>query len=180
MNRIEDWRRARNMVAIGNLGEQVAIRVLSRWGYHVLATQEDLRGGVENILEMPTRMNPEDFVCVTPEGRMVTVNSKATVSPRASGTDRDGNLLPPRITKGKNAVEYTTVRGGLPSPVDGEVDGQVLKVDLVLMRAQLFAFDDAGRLYADGPVEDIADDVQTVLRRYPDGPPPGPSAYDDL
>lgn len=179
MGRIEDWR-ARNMVAIGNLGEQVAIRVLGRWGYHVLATQDDLRGGVKNILEMPTRMNPEDFVCVTPDGRMVTVNSKATVSPRASGVDRDGNLLRPRIAKGQNAVEYTTVRGGLPSPVDGEVDGQVLKVDLVLMRAQLFEFDDDGRLQAGGPVEDIADDVEAVLRRYPAGAPPGPSAYDDL
>lgn len=180
MNRIEDWRRARNMVAIGNLGEQVAIRVLDRWGYQVLATQEDLRGGVENILEIPTRMNPEDFVCVTPDGRMVTVNSKATVSPGASGTDRDGNLVRPRIAKGQSTIEYTTARGGLPSPVDGEVDGQVLKVDLVLMRAQLFEFDDAGRLRARGPVEDVAADVQAVLQRYPDGPLPGPSVYDDL
>ncbi|WP_447707733.1 hypothetical protein [Mycobacterium sp. C31M] len=154
--------------------------MLSRWGYHVLAAQEDLRGCVENILEMPTRMNPEDFVCVAPDRRLVTVNSKATVSPRASGTDRDGNLVRPRIAKGQNAVEYTTVRGGLSSPVDGEVDGQVLKVDLLLMRAQLFEFDDTGQLHAREPVEDIADDVQTILRRYPAGPPPGPSAYDDL
>ncbi len=148
MNRIEDWRRAHNMVAIGNLGEQVAMRVLIRWGYHVLATQEDLRGGVENILEMPTRMNPEDFVCVTPEGRMVTANSKATVSPRASGTDRDGNLVRPRIAKGQNAVEYTTVRGGLPSPIDSEVDGQVLKVALqTVWRVSIAAiFDQAHRI----------------------------------
>jgi hypothetical protein len=177
-DRIEGWRREHNMVAIGNLGEQVALRVLHRRGYPILATQEDLRGGVENILEISTRMNPEDFVCVTPDGRLVTVNSKATVSARASGFSREGDLRRPRVAKGQNAVDYTTVRGGLPSPIEGDVDGQVIKVDLVVMLAQLFEFDDRGRTHARGAVEDIADDVIAVLRQFPDGPPPGPSAFD--
>lgn len=120
------------------------------------------------------------FGCVTYEGRLVTVNSKATASPRASGTDCEGNLRRPRIAKGQRSVDYIRVRGGLPSPVDADLDGQVLKVDLVLMRAQLFDVDDDGRLHAGGPVEDITEDVATVLRRYPAGPPPGPSAHDDL
>lgn len=176
--RIEGWRRDHNMVAIGNLGEWVALRLLHRWGYQILATQEDLRGGVENILEIPTRMNPEDFVCVTPDGRFVTVNSKATVSARTSGFGRDGNLRRPRIGKAQSALDYTTVRGGLQSPVDGEVDGQVLKVDLVVMSAQLFEFDDGRRAHACGAVENIADDVAAALAQFPDGSPPAPSSFD--
>lgn len=177
-DRIEGWQREHNMVAIGNLGEQVALRVLQRRGYQILATQEDLRGGVETILEMPTRMKPEDFVCVTPDDRLVTVNSKATVSARISGIGRDGNLRRPRIGKGQNAPEYMSVRGGLPSPIEGEVDGQVLKVDLVVMLAQLFEFDDRRRAHPCGALEEIADDVVTVLRRFPKGSPPVPSALD--
>jgi hypothetical protein len=143
-----------------------------------MATQEDLRGGVQNILEMPTRMNPEDFVCVTPDERLVTVNSKATVSAQISRMDRDGNLRPPRTAKGQKTLEYITVRGGLLSPIEGEVDGQVLKVDLVIMRAQLFEFDDCRRAHPDGAVEDIADDVVAVLRQFPEGSPPAPSVFD--
>jgi hypothetical protein len=109
---------------------------------------------------------------------LVTVNSKATVSARVSGIDRNGNLRRPRIAKGQNALEYMSVRGGLPSPIEGEVDGQVLKVDLVVMLAQLFEFDNRRRPHSCGAIENIADDVVAVLRQFPVGSPPAPSAFD--
>jgi hypothetical protein len=108
--RIAGWRREHNMVAIGNLGEQIALRLLHRWDYQILATQEDLRG--------------------------------------------------------------------LPSPIEGELDGQVLKVDLMVMLAQLFEFDDRRRAHACGAVQHVSDDVMAVLHQFPDGPPPPPLAFD--
>ena len=71
--RIADWRKHGNHVAVGNLGEQVALAVLVQLKYEVLATQDDLKGGVAEIVGRATRMNPEDFMCITPDGRLVTV-----------------------------------------------------------------------------------------------------------
>src|SRR4051812_4317181 len=90
--RIDAWFAARDFVAIGNLGEQVAVRVLIESDYQVLATQDDLTGGVANILERPANENPEDFIVIDPEGRLLTVNSKATVSIRGCRMTPEGNL----------------------------------------------------------------------------------------
>jgi hypothetical protein len=68
------------------------------------------------------------------------------VSPRPTGLDRVGNLKRPRIARTQVFVDYTTVRGGLPSPLEGAVAGQILKVDLALMLAQLFDIGFDGRL----------------------------------
>jgi hypothetical protein len=176
--RIALWHRQRNTVAIGNLGEQITLRVLHRAGYHIVATQEDLRSGIANILGIETRINAEDFVCVTPDDRLVTVNSKAAVSRRTTGLDRAGNLKRPRIPKSQATATYTTLRAGLISPVEGDVDGQLLKVDLALMLAQLFDIGVDGRPSARPGSEDVTDDVIAVLKRFPDLPPAPPSAFD--
>ncbi len=102
--RIDAWR-ARNFVAIGNLGEQVTVRLLVEAEYHVLATQDDLMGGVANILERPASEHPEDFIVVDPDGRLITVNSKASVSARNSRVTPDGNLKAPSL-RGQGAIDY--------------------------------------------------------------------------
>jgi hypothetical protein len=126
IRRVAAWHANRNTLAIGNLGEQVALCLLHRRGYHILATQEDLRSGVMNILDIASRMNPQDFVCATPDGRLVTVNSKAAVSVRATGVNRAGNLRRPRLAM-QASVQYTTARGALPSPVDREMTDRSLR-----------------------------------------------------
>jgi hypothetical protein len=78
------------------------------------------------------------------------------VSPRPTGLDRVGNLKRPRT---QVFVDYTTVRGGLPSPLEGAVAGQILKVDLALMLAQLFDIGFDGRLQARPVIEDVSEDV---------------------
>lgn len=83
--RIESWASARDYVTIGNLGEKVTVRLLVEADYQVLATQDDLVGGVANILERPGSENPEDFIVIDPDGRLITVNSKATVGARVYG-----------------------------------------------------------------------------------------------
>ncbi len=50
-SRIDAWRIARDFVAIGNLGEQVTAQLLVNMDYQILATQDDLVGGVANILD---------------------------------------------------------------------------------------------------------------------------------
>lgn len=170
--RISSWRAARNYVAIGNLGEQVTGRLLVEMGYQVLATQDDLVGGVANILDRPANENPEDFIVVDPEGRLITVNSKATVSTRTSGVAADGHLKAPRLRK-QGEIDYYSMRAGLISPLDGaQTHGQVMKVDLVHLKAQVFEIEDDGRLTAiDTPVE-IADLVTEIMDRHTGRIPP--------
>ena len=153
-------------LSIGNLGEHVTQRVLQRLGYEVLANQDELRGG--------RRENPEDFVAVSPDGRYVTVNSKAAVSPRSTRVRDDGNLVPAKMAKGQERVEYYSARAGFLSPIDGHAFGQVMKVDLLNRVAQLFDLDENGAQTPVGEPMSIQEDVSLICARYPHGniPPP--------
>ncbi|RNI25084.1 hypothetical protein [Flexivirga caeni] len=148
------WRNARNYTAIGNLGEHIAFQILEDLGYQILATQDDLVGGVSNILEIPTRMNPEDFIVIAPDSRLLTVNAKAVASRSTSGRRKDGSLRRVHLSRGQGTVDYNTTRAELISPLDGETDGQIIKIDLLLMEAQIFdIMDDATHT----PASDIID-----------------------
>lgn len=68
----------------------------------------------------------------SPDGRLLTVNSKVTVSMRASGIGHDGDLRRPRIAKGQNTLDYTSVRGALPSPIEGRRVGVAKRVSGLL------------------------------------------------
>lgn len=175
--RIDSWAKQKDFVAIGNLGEQVTIRLLVEADYQVLATQDDLVGGVANILDHPASENPEDFVVIDPQGRLVTVNSKATVSVRSSRLARDGNLKAPAMRR-QGAIDYYALRAGLISPLDGaSTHGQVMRVDLVHLKAQLFEIEDDGRLAPLDSPRDIANIVEEVLDTHPGRVPP-PSSGD--
>jgi hypothetical protein len=175
--RIDSWANQKDFVAIGNLGEQVTIRLLVEAGYQVLATQDDLVGGVANILDRPASENPEDFVVIDPQGRLLTVNSKATVSARSSRFARDGNLKAPAMRR-QGAIDYYSLRAGLISPLDGAfTHGQVMKVDLVHLKAQLFEIEDDGRLSPVDRPRDIDNIVEEVLGAHPGRVPP-PSSGD--
>ncbi len=170
--RINAWRAARDFFCIGNIGEQVTARLLVEFDYQILATQDDLTGGVANILERPASENPEDFIVIDPEGRLITVNSKASVSPRTSRLTREGNLKAPSI-RGQGAIDYYSLRAGLISPLDGgQTHGQVMKVDLVNLRAQIFEIEDDGTLTPLKSPVDIANLVEEVLVRHPARVPP--------
>ncbi|MGL5826429.1 MAG: hypothetical protein ACRCYU_16700 [Nocardioides sp.] len=170
--RIESWYATRDFVAIGNLGEQVTARLLVGGDYQVLATQDDLMGGVANILERPASENPEDFIVIDPEGRLITVNSKATVSERSSRLTRSGNLTAPAMRK-QSAVDYYSLRAGLISPLEGaQTHGQVVKVDLVHLRAQFFEIEDDGRLRPLGAPVDVRHVVKEILEEYLGRVPP--------
>ncbi len=169
--RLTLWRRTRNFVAIGNLGEQVTARLLLAKGYGLLACQDDLVGMVPDVLGKPTRDNPEDFIAEDPLGRLVTINSKASISSRACRITRNANLSRPRLARSQNTVEYSTERAQLISPFDGESFSQAVKVDLVHMLAQVFDIDGSAVLPLDRPVG-IAAEVEAVMRLFPDRMPP--------
>jgi len=170
--RIDAWFAARDFVAIGNLGEQVAVRLLVESDYQVLATQDDLMGGVANILDRPANENPEDFIVIDPDGRLLTVNSKAAVSVRSCRITAEGNLKPPAMRK-QSDVEYYSLRAGLISPLNGaQTHGQVVKVDLLHLKAQFFEIEDDGRLTAIARPADVADHVTGVLDEYSARVPP--------
>lgn len=173
--RIDAWYRSRNMTAIGNLGEHVALRVLARpdSDYEVIATQADLKGVVA------TRMNPEDLVAFTHDNRFTTINVKATGSPLQSQLTARGDLSTPDMGKGQNLVQYYSKRAEFLSPLDGgQAFGHVLKVDLIRKQAQMFEIDAEGRLSRVGPVIDVLDDVVAVHRENPTEmkAPAGPNA----
>ena len=178
--RIETWLLSRNFVAIGNLGEQIAYRLLLSLDYLVLTTQDDLLGGVSNILGEITSNNPEDFICQAPDGRLVTVNSKATASPSGAGFDRHGDLRRPRISSRQRAVDYTSDRAELIDyPLDGDAASQVLKVDLLNEYAQLFDINDTGQLDSASSVIAIGLTIAEVLAHFQGEKIPPPSAHDD-
>lgn len=168
------WRAANNTTAIGNLGEQVAVRVLERMDYQVLATQSDLQAGVWNIVGAPTRMNPEDLLVITPDGKYATVNVKTSTTPKTSSIRRDGNLAAPSMSKGQATTEYHTKRADLLSPIDGEAFGLVVKVDLVHKQAQVLEINDR-RQYQLGEPVDVLDDLAAVVEQFPAGDVPPPS-----
>lgn len=174
--RLEQWLAAKNYVSVGNLGEQVAARLLISLDYQLLGAQDDFVGMVSAVLGEATNDNPEDFIAIDPQGRLV-VNSKATISPRSCRVRRDGNLGRPRIGPGQNRTDYSTRRASLISPLDGDSFSQVIKVDLRHARAQIFEVDDYGVLGAISEVFDVAALVSGVLALYPDEMPP-PRVWD--
>uniref|UniRef100_UPI003F49AD36 hypothetical protein n=1 Tax=Paenarthrobacter nicotinovorans TaxID=29320 RepID=UPI003F49AD36 len=99
-----DWRSTRNYLSVGNLGEHITARLLIDLDYHVLAGQDDLLGMVPAVLGIETRANPEDFIAVDPLGRLVTVNSKASIAPRACRILKTGNLSTPRLARGQGSL----------------------------------------------------------------------------
>ncbi|KQY06809.1 hypothetical protein ASD37_11690 [Mycobacterium sp. Root135] len=168
--RLKRWRLSRNYVAIGNLGEHVTGRLLVALGYQLLGAQDDFLGMVPAVLGFPSTAKPEDFVAADPDGRLLTVNSKASVSPRSCTVTTTGDLSRPHIARGQRAVDYTTLRASLISPLDGDAYSQVMKVDLVNMKAQVFDVGDAGQLQPVGPPHDIGDSVAAVLACWRDMP----------
>ena len=122
--RLEHWRRTRNHVAIGNLGEHVAGRLLGDFGYRVLGTQDDFLGMVPDVLDVPTNAKPEDFIAIDPDGRLMTVNSKASISARSCRITRSGDLTAPHIGRHQRAVDYSMLRANLISPLEGDAFAQ--------------------------------------------------------
>jgi hypothetical protein len=170
--RLARWARARNYVVIGNLGEHVTGRLLATLGYQLLGAQDDFLGMVSDVLGVRTTAKPEDFVAVDPQGRLVTINSKATISAASCRVTKTGDLSKPRISSHQRALGYTTLRAGLISPLDGDAYSQVVKVDLVNMNAQVFDIVDIGQLEHNGAPHDIRASVTSVLTEFPDTIPP--------
>lgn len=170
--RLACWRRSRNYVAIGNLGEHVTGRLLASLGYQLLGAQDDFLGMVPDVLNVPTTAKPEDFIAVDPEERLVTVNSKASVSARSCRETKTGDLSKPRITSYQRAIDYTTLRANLISPLDGDAYSQVVKVDLLNMKAQVFEIGETRQLEPIGAPHDISASVAAVLTEFPDSIPP--------
>lgn len=174
--RIADLFERRNYVGIGNIGEQVTLRVLERLEYQVLATESDLHGAVADIVGGPTRMNAEDFIVVSKDGRYLTVNAKAAVAARNTRILADGSLTPAKMAKGQDDVEYYSLRAGLLSPLDGALtDGQVMKVDLVHKMAQLFDIGPGGTQTSASPVIRVDEDLAIIFSRFPDQDVPAPT-----
>lgn len=170
--RLDRWRRTRNWVAVGNLGEQVTLRLLESQGYQILGTQDDYLGMVPDVLGDGIRASPEDFIAIDPEGRLMTVNSKATASPCSCRITRDGNLSMPRIARTQTEVPYSTLRANLVSPFEGDSHAQVVKINLLNSRAQIFEIGTDGRLTRLESPMDVAAFVAEVLRDNPDSMPP--------
>jgi hypothetical protein len=55
---------------------------------------------VPEVLGISTHAKPDDFIGVDPEGHIVTVNSKASVSQRACRITKSGDLSVPRLAGG--------------------------------------------------------------------------------
>ena len=170
--RLVGWRRSRNFVAIGNLGEHVAGRLLASLGYQILGAQDDFLGMVPEVLNTPTAAKPEDFIAIDPAQRLLTVNSKASVSPRTCRELPSGDLSTPQIGRRQRAIDYTTLRASLISPLDGEAFSQVVKVDLINMKAQIFDIGEDGRLTRVGAPHDIGGLAAAVLAEFPNFIPP--------
>lgn len=165
--RIEEWHRSGNTVAAGNLGEQVALRVLKKLGYQIMATQEDLKGAVPSILGHFTRMNPEDFVVVK-DGLLMTVNSKASMTAGSSTVTRSGDLGKPTMSKGQATEQYYATRAGLFSPLTaGAPFAQVIKVDLIHKQAQIFNISEEGKLTPVGRPMNVLREIVTICAQFP-------------
>lgn len=132
---------------------------------------------VPEVLGMATKANPEDFIAIDPLGRLVTVNSKASIAPRACVILETGNLSTPRLSRGQAKVSYSTLRASLITPLDGESFSQVVKVDLTHLKAQIFEVQDSGRLSALESPHNVARHVLEVMEEFPDNMPP-PRVWD--
>ncbi|MFV0426257.1 MAG: hypothetical protein ACK5KU_04370 [Beutenbergiaceae bacterium] len=170
--RLEGWRRSRNWVAVGNVGEHVTLRLLVALGYQVLGTQDDYLGMVPEVLGAGATAHPEDFIAVDPQGRLLTVNSKATASVRSCRITRDGNLTKPQIARVQTDVSYSTLRANLVSPLEGDCFAQVVKVDLRNAMAQIFEVGAQGHLTHQGKPIDVGDLVVAILKEHPHSMPP--------
>lgn len=177
LERLAHWRAKKDYCAVGNLGEQIAGRLLVTMNYHLLAAQDDLVGMVQDVLGMATRANPEDFVAIDPKGRLVTINSKATISPGTCRILKSGDLSRPKLARGQETVPYSTQRASLITPLNGESFSQVVKVDLLHRKAQVFEILDSGKLVALNPPREVAHLLQKVLSEFPGRMPP-PSVSD--
>lgn len=179
--RIRAWRTSGDTVALGNLAEHVSLRLLPRLGYEVLVVQRDLQGAVPDIVGHSTRSNPEDFVVITPDGRLATVNSKAAYASGSARLTANGNLSAPRMGRRQREVEYSTSRATLLSPLCGDSFAQVLKIDLVHKLAQVFEIEENRRLTpVDRPV-DVWGDILEICRQYPTriAAPIGPNSAEE-
>jgi hypothetical protein len=175
--RIKEWHRTGNKVAAGNLGEQIALRVLESAGYTVTATQAELDGAVPAITgDLTSRMKAEDFVAFDRDGRYMTVNAKARMT--GGGLLRDGSLAAPRISGKQRAVDYSTTRAGLVSPLDGESFGQVVAVDLISKMAQIFEIGEDGSLTRVSEPVPIFPEALDIATKYPGPGMPPPGAED--
>lgn len=176
--RLRDWLANNQHEQAGNLGEQVALRVLRSQQYEVMATQALMKGGIRDIVGEPTRMNAEDFVVVTPDGRLATVNSKAVYSERSSKVLADGNLRSPSIGRAQRAMTYARERADLLSPIEGNPFSMVIEVDLVAKLAQFFEIADDLTMVRVGEPISVLDDIVAVCARHRDDMP-APFAGDD-
>lgn len=179
-DRVEAWRRERNYVAVGNLGEQITARLLLSLGYQLLGGQDDFLGMVSDVLGEVTQDKPEDMIAVDPVGRLVTVNTKAALSVRSCRVKRDRSLGRPHMDTKQRTAAYSTRRASLVSPLSGDSFAQVVKVDLRHRLAQIFEIDEDRHLQATSQVLDIADILTAVLTQYPQNmPPPNVWELDD-
>ena len=76
----------------------------------------------------------------------MTVTSKATGSPSTCRLRVDGSLTKPRVPLSLRRVHSSTERANLVSPLDGDSFAQVVKVDLLHLKAQVFDIDEQGSL----------------------------------
>lgn len=177
---IASWKAGKNYVAAGNLGEHVTLRLLDRLGYTVLATQNDVQAAVSDILGYQTQANPEDFIAVDKQGRLLTVNAKAMMTPGRSVREPDAPMRRPRISREQRAEEYVALRGGLISPLDGGTPfAQVVHVDLIAREAQVFEIGEDLSLTPVGDTIDVSGDIAELMAEFAaDGkvpPPAGPN-----
>lgn len=170
--RLAGWRRSRNWVAVGNLGEQVTLRLLRSLGYQVLGTQDDYLGMVSEVLGVAGSAHPEDFIAIDPDGRLVTVNSKATATTRTCRITSAGNLSAPQVRPAQRRPAYTTLRASLVSPLEGDSFAQAVKVDLLNQLAQRFEITGTGRLSPLGKPIDVSRFVAEALADHPHAMPP--------
>lgn len=177
--RVAAFRAEKGHVNAGNLGEQVAMRVLKDLGYDVVVTQHDIQSAVSDIVGKPTQMNPEDFVVVTPDGRLSTVNSKAAYYKGSTGIRADGDLSTPGMRSNQRAEPYSRDRADLLSPLDGIPFAQAVKVDLVHKLAQVFEIGSDGRMTRVGEPIPVLSEIAEVLDQYPVDvdPPTGPNVF---
>lgn len=176
-DRLTQWVAAGNYVAVGNFGEQIVARLLLSLNYQLLGCQDDFVGMVSDVLGEATSDNPEDMIAIDPQGRLVTVNSKAAISTHSCRVKRDGNLTNPRMSSGQRRVDYSTRRANLITPLDGDSFAQVVKVDLRNRKAQIFEVADNGGLSSVSEVFDVDALVAEVLSAHPEQMPP-PNAWD--
>ncbi|GEO92154.1 hypothetical protein KFL01_14600 [Kocuria flava] len=132
---------------------------------------------VSEVLGESTHAHPEDFIAIDPNGRLMTINSKASISPRSCRITRSGDLSVPRLGRGQNRIRYATYRANLISPLDGESFAQVVKVDLLHLKAQVFEIGNDGRLSRVTNLHEVSDLMRKTLEDFPDSMPP-PNIWD--